>query len=219
MADEQPPETPVPTEEAPPPPPPQEEGGKKLSTNSAASKKQSEDKGKGAVATKTKEQSKKKDPKGKKPERKYLGWLDANNIEWKTYMEYMGYKNWLMKYGPSSEWGQRYKEWICSGMTRGAMRKPSYRAVEWLKYQRGIEVAPVGECCTRKRCSIRDYFIEPVDNYCCRPCPWPKTTSGEYGWLAQHQSCQLEIYPNDFMKKPPLPWHHKKISSFLPGTM
>lgn len=47
-------------------------------------------------------------------------------------------------------------------MTRGAMRKPSYRGVEWVKYQRGIEIAPIGECCTRNKTTIKDFFVEPL---------------------------------------------------------
>ncbi|ODM96081.1 hypothetical protein Ocin01_10597 [Orchesella cincta] len=180
MAEEQAQETTAePTEETPPPA--LEDSVKKQSTSSVTSKKQSENKSR--TVSKAQAKLNAKFDKSKKPERSYLGWLDANDIEWKAYMEFMGHKNWLMKYGPATEWGQRYKEWICSGMTRGAMRKPSYRAVEWLKYQRGFEVAPVGECCTRNRCSIRDYFIEPINNYCCRHAPGRNITPnrGEEG--------------------------------------
>lgn len=42
------------------------------------------------------------------------------------------------------------------------MRKPSYRGVEWVKYQRGIEIAPIGECCTRNKTTIKDFFVEPL---------------------------------------------------------
>ncbi|OXA51221.1 uncharacterized protein LOC110853578 [Folsomia candida] len=152
-----------------------------------------------------------------KPNRQYLGWEDAAIVEWKVAKEYEGRKLWAERWGHGKPWMNRYNKWICSGMNR-AMRKPSFRSLEWLAYQRRAETAPIGEYRTRKRYGLKDYFLEPLDNYHCCPCPYPITTAGEIGWLGQHKCCQLEIYGNDFMQKPPIPAHMTKISAFLSNS-
>ncbi len=61
-----------------------------------------------APAPPTKGPKKPKDP-NKKPQREYLGWEDANDIEWRKEMEYKGYENWRDKFGPGTEWWDRYE--------------------------------------------------------------------------------------------------------------
>jgi len=152
-----------------------------------------------------------------KPPRKYLGWEDQKTVEWAEEKESSGRKLWETKWGPGTRWMKRYDKWVCSGIQR-AMRKPSFRSLEWIMYDQEAETAYQGEARTRRKYGINDYIMEPLDNYHCCPCPWPITTYGEVGWLGQHDCCKLEIYPNNFMKKPPLPWYIPKISSFIPGN-
>lgn len=61
-----------------------------------------------APAAPTKGPKKPKDP-NKKSQREYLGWEDANDIEWRKEMEYKGYENWRDKWGPGTEWWDRYE--------------------------------------------------------------------------------------------------------------
>lgn len=49
-----------------------------------------------------------KEKKGK-AQREYLGWESANDIEWRTEMEYQSYKKWKDKFGPGTEWANRYE--------------------------------------------------------------------------------------------------------------
>lgn len=67
-----------------------------------------EKQGKNESSGENKKKRKVKDPNAK-PQREYLGWEDANDIEWRTEIEYVGYKNWKMKFGPGTEWMDRYE--------------------------------------------------------------------------------------------------------------
>jgi len=155
--------------------------------------------------------------------RQYLGWEDAKTVEDQVEKEETARRNWRERWGCACNesngcyecqpWMKQYNKWVCSDIRR-AMRKPSYRSLEWLAYFQKGETPVKGECCTRRRTHIKDYFVDPITNYCCTPCsPWPITTAAEVGWLANSDSCKLEIYGNKYMQMPPLPGNQRKISS------
>ncbi|CAG7828258.1 unnamed protein product, partial [Allacma fusca] len=67
------------------------------------------------------------EPQAAGKSREYMGWEDANRVEWKVHKEREGRLNWACRWGPFME---EHKKWVCSGITR-AFRKPSSRALEW----------------------------------------------------------------------------------------
>lgn len=87
---------------------PQSEAAADQSSPSGMVKPPSDKEGNAPAAPTPKGRKKPKDPNAK-PQREYLYWEDANDIEWRREMEYKGYENWRDKFGPGTEWWDRYE--------------------------------------------------------------------------------------------------------------